>query len=68
MHTVYFCFGDFKHLLKYFNYLQDNINCSLIYISISFDGFFLFVFFGSIMLKIVVDDHLNKELLNKEIV
>lgn len=30
--------------------------------------FFLFVFFGSIMLKIVVDDHLNKELLNEEIV
>lgn len=29
--------------------------------------FFLFVL-GSIMLKIVVDDHLNKELLNKEIV
>lgn len=30
--------------------------------------FFVCLFFGSIMLKIVVDDHLNKELLNKEIV
>ena len=65
---MYFCFGDFKHGSNTL------IISKIISTALSFRFrfrlmvFFLFVFFGSIMLKIVVDDHLNKELFNEEIV